>query len=545
MKLRIVITLVLALLCGPIFAGVNYKNGNWYITYTDLVVPGSGQDLEITRTYNSKSVKVGWFGFGWGSDFETYLDVNADGSVVIHENGSGADTRFTPKSAIDPEAAAKKILAAVSAKENLSKQVLTKLRKDLKNDAELRHSYAKRYGVQANLAVGTVLYSNDRGLQQLHVVSEGYKRVNNDGKADVFDKNGNLIQIKDKNGYKISLSYDKEGNLKKIKDSAGKWIDFAWYPSGRIKNVWSSGGKKAQYKYKGDDLIESKDVGDNLFKFSYDSNHNMTEVLYSDKTSLKISYTKDTQFVSSVVERDGEETRFKYWSNPKNPDFHYGTNITKKDINGKDITDKFEYEIKTRPDGSQYTYRIKTEVDKLLTETIYSECCSLPLKITRGNQVATFEYNNDGLLTKKASSDGKFTQLEYHPTLKKIVKVTNNEGVTEFGYDKKGNMTKAKNGAGESVFLMYDRKGQITKLISANSKKKGSTQKLLFKYNAQGRPIEIDLAGRGKVNVDYDNYGEIKRVVPSTDDEELPLMISDSFKKVQDIVKPGGVSLSL
>ena len=43
----------------------------------------------MTRTYNSRSIEVGWFGLGWGSKFETNLKVSADGSVVIQENGAG------------------------------------------------------------------------------------------------------------------------------------------------------------------------------------------------------------------------------------------------------------------------------------------------------------------------------------------------------------------------------------------------------------------------------------------------------------------------
>ena len=39
-------------------AGVNLKNGNFYISYTDIVVPGGGKKLEITRTYNSKARKA-------------------------------------------------------------------------------------------------------------------------------------------------------------------------------------------------------------------------------------------------------------------------------------------------------------------------------------------------------------------------------------------------------------------------------------------------------------------------------------------------------
>src|SRR6218665_377413 len=106
------LTLALIVLMMSVYAsaGVNLKNGNFYISYTDIVVPGGGKKLEITRTYNSKSTEVGWFGFGWGSEFETKLELSADGSIVIHEHGSGAKTRFTPKTAIDPVAAATKIV---------------------------------------------------------------------------------------------------------------------------------------------------------------------------------------------------------------------------------------------------------------------------------------------------------------------------------------------------------------------------------------------------------------------------------------------------
>ena len=68
MKLfRMFFLAILTLTMGSFaLAGVNLKNGNFYISYTDIVVPGGGKKLEITRTYNSKSTEVGWFGFGWG-----------------------------------------------------------------------------------------------------------------------------------------------------------------------------------------------------------------------------------------------------------------------------------------------------------------------------------------------------------------------------------------------------------------------------------------------------------------------------------------------
>ena len=207
------------LLTTVVHAGVNLKNGNFYKSYTDIIVPGGGNDLEINRTYNSKSIDKGWFGFGWGSDYETYLTVSADGSVVVHENGAGADTRFTPKKSVNAAEASKKIVEAMRKKgatftEKDAKDFISKLEKD----AELRQAYARKFNVTAKLATGTILYSNIRGLQQLHKIKTGYKRVYNDGKVEFFNDQGKLTKMADKNGYWVKLSY-KNGRVADIKDS--------------------------------------------------------------------------------------------------------------------------------------------------------------------------------------------------------------------------------------------------------------------------------------------------------------------------------------
>ncbi len=186
------------------YAGVSLKNGNFYVTYKDVTAPGGGHTLEITRTYNSKATKVGWFGFGWGSDFETYLSVPADGSVIIHENGTGARTRFIPKEAVNADGAVEKILAAMTKKSTLSAKSLNELKTKLRTDAFLRQSYAKKYNVSAKLPSGLELYSNDRGIQKLKVVNDGFVRIYNDGKKEKYSKDGKLEEIKDQYGYKIN-----------------------------------------------------------------------------------------------------------------------------------------------------------------------------------------------------------------------------------------------------------------------------------------------------------------------------------------------------
>ncbi len=535
--------IALSLMPMMAFGGVNLKNGNFYITYTDIVVPGGDHDLEVTRTYNSKSTDNGWFGFGWGSLYETKLAVSADGSVVVMENGSGAQTRFVPKEAINVELASKKIVEAMRSKETMSDVAVQSLIKRLNNDAELRQFYSKKYNVQTVLAEGTILYSNDRGIQTIVKEKNGYKRTNSDGKTDYFDATGKLTKISDKNGYSILFEYQGE-QLVAIKDTQAKQIMLEWYPDGKIKSAASAGDKKATYTYdsKGN-LAVSNDVVGHTYKYEYDGNHNLTTISYVDTTKLQVKYDKNA-FATEVIERNGESTKYKYENNPKNPDFHYWTTVIKKPVDGAESTSRYEYEIKTKPDGQQYTYKIATEVDGLKTETIYSECCSLPLKITRGKDVTTFEYNAKGLLTKKSSTRGEYVELAYDDKINKITKVVNNDGWTTFQYDKIGNLAKAVNSAGKSVLLIYDRAGKITKMIDQEKDDAKTRRTLSFKYNSMGKPVEIEMENVGIINVAYDNYGEIKKV-ESKAGAKMALQVTQAFQSLLSIVKPAGVNLNM
>lgn len=533
------LTLVAMFMVSSAQAGVNLKNGNFYISYTDIVVPGGGKKLEITRTYNSKSTEVGWFGFGWGSEFETRLELSADGSVIIHEHGSGAKTRFTPKTAIDPVAASQKIVAEMKKRVALTEKAAADLVQSLSQNAERRHSYALNFGVQTNVAPGTVLYSNDRGPQELWVTKEGFKRTHADGRNDFFNQKGQMTKITEKSGYFVAFEY-KDGNLHSIKDSQAKQIYFTWYPGGLVKEMWSAGDKKASYKYQDNDLISSTDVGDNSYEYTYDKSHNLTSIKYSDKTSLKIAYDPKTFFVSEVSDRNGEVTKYQYGADAKKPDDHYWTIVTKPGFDGKPVTNRYEYEIKTNPDGSRYTYRILTEINGIKTDTIYANN-SLPLKIARGNHVTNFEYNATGLLTKKTSTKGDFVNIEYDQKLNKISKVVNNDGTTSFEYDGKGNLVKAWNNQGKTVFLIYDSKGKISKMVDQDATAK---RILAFKYNALGKPVEIEMEKVGKINVAYDNYGEIRKVESSAG-HKMALQVTQAFQNLLTIVKPAGVNLNM
>src|SRR3954466_14321224 len=94
-KTNLILAVALAASAVAAQANVSIKNGNFFIGYTDIIYPG-GFEPKIERVYNSKTIFKGMFGWGWGNEYEVFLTVSADGSVVVHEYGGGAENRFTP-----------------------------------------------------------------------------------------------------------------------------------------------------------------------------------------------------------------------------------------------------------------------------------------------------------------------------------------------------------------------------------------------------------------------------------------------------------------
>ncbi len=541
--------IVFTLLSFSLWGGVNLKNGNFYVSYTDIVVPGGGKNLKITRTYNSKSAKRGWFGFGWGSNFETSLKVAADGSVIIREYGSGAATRFTPKEDLNVEDAVSRIMKAmVSQGQSVDGSYGENLKKELTNNEEKRRKFGEKYLVKVKIREGTELYSVKRGLQKVVKLKKGFVRSFTNGNREEFNQNGKLIKISHSNGYSIRFKY-KNNKLDSIKDSDAKQIFFKWYGSGNVKSISSIGKRKALYKYEKGNLIEATDVGGNTYKHKYDEKKNMLQITYSDNSTRSIDYETNTGFVKKIVGRDGSTTQYEYGNNPKNKDLHYWTTVKNETAGNVKSFNRYEYELKRRKDGSSYTYRTITSENGVKTETTYNDCCSLPLKVEKSvifkdetrKDVTSFKYNEDGLLVQKETSDGNFVKLDYHKKFNKITKVSTNSGTTRFKYNKQGKLSQALDKEGNSVLLIYDRKGRIGKMVDFQ-KERNTKRSLSFKYNSIGKPIEIAMSNVGKINVTYDNYGNIKRV-KSSSGSKIAAQVTSAFQSLLGIIRPAGVTL--
>ena len=540
------LTIIFFIFMAPVsFSGVNLKNGNFYVSYTDVIASGEGKSIEITRTYNSKSSEIGWFGIGWGSRFETDLQVNPDGTIIIHENGSGALTRFSSdkKGSVQREVA--KIIAQINKNESLLGKDIKNMQDKLLKDADLRYHYVKKFGLSGEVRDGTKLYSNQRGYHSLTKIKEGYVRVLSDGTRELFNQHGKLATISYGSGYVVQLlpkDRKKDKELVSIKDSSGKQIFLKWFSNGLIKSIDVAGTKRgASYVYRGKVLASSIDLKGNKYTYKFDKNYNLIKVGYKDKKSMMVSYDLKTQLTSSVTNKEGVKTEYEYGFNPKKPDLHYWTQVKRPGFNGKPVINRYEYEIKVKPDGQRYTYRIETIVNNLKTETVYSKLCGSPMKISRGDKVTIFSYNKECLLSKKTFSNGRSVELQYDKSCRKVSRVKRGKEWTNFGYDKRCNLTDVMDFKGRKIVLLNNHKSQITKMINYNAKTKKKSV-LIFSYNASGKPVEIEMDKVGKINVKYGRLSKIKDI-RSEQGHKVALEITKAFQSLLAVVKPAGVSL--
>ena len=206
-------------------------------------------------------------------------------------------------------------------------------------------------------------------------------------------------------------------------------------------------------------------------------------------------------------------------------------------------TSKYEYFSKYKGDGEEWTYKLNTILDGDRTETVYNECCGMPLLITHNKEQTAFEYDKFGHVTKKVTPT-EITELHYHPTAGKVDKVVKYSKInrkqvswSQFGYDEKANLVLAKNSEGKGVKLLYDGTGRIRTLIDQDRRQ------ISFKYNENSKPVEITDPSLGTITVSYTNSGEIKKVESSAG-RKIALQVTSAFQNLLDIIRPAGVTLS-
>lgn len=555
---------LLWLLLGLIFTGfwqparanVAVKTGNFFVSYVDVSFSG-GFAMTIERIYNSKTPFVGIFGCGWGNPYEIYLTTSADGSVIVHEYGGGAENRFNPPQYSEAElltAIDKMVKAAREAAQIQNDDDEAVYRRRLARDATFRNDEWDKWVVAGGLErrilpVGTRLFSDRFAYQFLTRVENGFRRDTANGRTEFFNDNGQLIKITDQNHNALDFAYGDNGRIRAISDNFKQRIELSYNAQGQVVEIRAR-NKRIIYRYNDSaELIYSRDVDGNVYQYFYstDNRHNLRRILYTDSTTMEMTYYDQNKHenIHTVKDRDGTLKIYDYFLKDSGDFNDSSVTISTKDKALRLLNRQiYQYRDRLKSDGDFYTEKVVSIVDGERSETHYSEA-GLPLMIRDGSGETRFQYDGRNNLLRKESNE-QIIEMKYLDNLDRITEVRKwpkklPQQITwsKFDYDVKGNLIRAEDSTKQVVDLSYDEFGRMNLIAS-------KTEKITLSYNSDSKLMQISGWKNDKLLGNlisiYDSDGQIKSY-DCPQGRDASSQIASLLGKLVAVVSPAGVSL--
>lgn len=380
-RLLLSLSILFSFLCH---AGVNIRSGNFFINYTDIAFPGS--KTELNRTYNSLTTTVGLFGYGWGTYIETRLFALPDGHLSVRWWGSGSEDVFMPES-LNQKGLYHMIKEIVAYEINTGKLDnnpvdILKRKSTLASEADTRISkyidLVKKKIVTPWVQPPHTKKTWKRNINQvikwdgnkysLQSWNDHYSFIATGLLSEIIEPETQLKLVY-KNNLLSEILIDNKFRCTINSDSSGKLT--------RLVFIGNNGIKEAIFKYdNNDNLIYSKDAGNNEYWYQYDKIHNLTRINYTDTTFMEVTYDPVTNRTTRVKERNGATKTYQYpffyTPDGKINFLHFATRIKSYDSTGENIFNEYyEYESRLKADGGDYLYRRLVQTDTLYDEAIY------------------------------------------------------------------------------------------------------------------------------------------------------------------------------
>ena len=463
----------------------NLKVGNMALGFTDISSNVSGVPLQVNRNYDSRNKSFSDFGYGWslgmqsvkitlsnplyegynqvqkGSKLSTsyYIEQTLNHDITV-TYGDGTSDKFSLK--LLPDQRAWVPIDQVQIKFVCETDKTKTLEIDGDNTAFLQ---------------GSNLYFEDINLLDIQdfvlTTKEGTKMYLSPAKGltKASDANGNVVNIS-KNGFTHSDGY----GINFTRDSKGRIISATETDS--KNNVINS----IKYGYDDNgDLVLTTDYAGRDIIYSYDDDHNLTEILdpsgkpvarneYDENGRLKatvdsngnrIEYEHDIDAKMEVVrDRNGNPTVFYYDDN--------GNVIKTVDALGNSTTNKYDAD------------------NKLIESTD-----------ANGN-VTKYERDKDGNLKTLILPDGTKEELKYNDlNIVNSIKL-DDKLLVSMDYDSKGNITGMSDALGNKTDLTYEKDGKLSSI----SDEIGQVKKL--KYDENGNLISLEDGNKNSTTYEYD-----------------------------------------
>ncbi|WP_242535348.1 RHS repeat-associated core domain-containing protein [Streptomyces albidoflavus] len=228
-------------------ARVNHSTGNLMLAGTDFDVAGVGQQLQLTRTYNSLDAPWGKVSQRWWQAYERYAAISDD-KVVIYD-ATGESLSFTKNS-------------------DGSFKTPKGYSKDLKKNADGTYTLTSRKGGSKDTydAHGTLTKVTDRNKGEITITQhdegaehKGFKvtETRSGRWIDLVKTNASQWQAKDHTGRTVVFDLNSAGDLVKTSDTEGKATAFAYDSSRRLTKITTPEGRVTVFSYDSQNRVTS------------------------------------------------------------------------------------------------------------------------------------------------------------------------------------------------------------------------------------------------------------------------------------------------
>lgn len=247
----------------------------------------------------------------------------------------------------------------------------------------------------------------------------------------------------------LEYEYDANGQITQYTDENGNVINYSYYPNGELHTLTYPGNKVVSYTYNNGNQLETvTDWNNDVTTYAYDANGKLSSMTRPNGTVESYTYYKN-DWLKSKTDKDSSSNIISEY----NFAFDNVGNIVTENGNNNNITnvysDLYELEQQVKKDDSQ----------TLLHQYSYT-------------------YDDEGNILTRSDEKGVVDTMTY---------VDGNKLATYNGtsviYDNDGNMTSGPLN-GVNTTYAFDSRNQLNNVGDHT-----------FKYDAQGRRIEVDVNG--------------------------------------------------
>jgi RHS repeat-associated protein len=445
---------------------VNVTNGNMYLQQGDYALPSVGPGINVTRTYNSNSQRMGLFGSGWSSEY--------DESIASYDNNLARLNR--------PDGRAIYLGRAVGSSGSFAPL-----------EGDFHGSLVQNGGTGATVTT-------------------------TDGSVRQFNSSGKLIQLSDRIGNQTTLTYDSGGKLASVTDPFGRVLYFTTNANGQVVSISDTMDTVATYTYGGSNQLLSATYADNSgYHFSYDGNNRLTTV--SDALGNVVeSHTYDGQGRAITSERQGgvEHYSLNYVSDAETDVTDALAHVTKYSIDksqGRNVVTRVEGLCNCGSGSRSQTWTYDNQLN------VISRSNTL-------NQTTSYTYDAGGNRLTQTDATGTVS-FTYNQFAEVLTRTDQLNGVTTNTYDAQGNLLTTKDALNNTTTFTYDARGQLLTMTNALGKvttltwdtsgrltqaKDALNNTTNFTYDARARLTSITNALNFVTSYAYDLAGRVNKI---------------------------------